>query len=244
MKIIAHRGFSSRAPENTMSAFEIALEFGVDGLELDVQLSKDGELVVCHDELLDRTTNGSGLLKDYTLEELKELDAGGWYSKEYGGEKIPTLREVLDLVKGKDLLLNIELKSGVISYPGIEEKTVSLVKEYGLVDNTIISSFNHYSLVEIKKVMPEMAIGILYMEGLYEPWDYAEKLQARALHPYFYNIVPEIVKGAKERGLLLNPFTVDEPRHIAMVVDAQVDGIITNYPDRVRQYILSRGNSQ
>jgi glycerophosphoryl diester phosphodiesterase len=113
-KIIGHRGASHIAPENTMASFEAALKLGVDGIETDVQETKDGQLVLCHDELLNRTTNGKGLIKDYTLKELKELSAGAWFSKEYENERIPLLEELLDILKNRDILINIEIKSGVL----------------------------------------------------------------------------------------------------------------------------------
>src|SRR5690554_6491888 len=235
MRIIAHRGYSSQAPENTLSAFAKALEFGVDGLEFDVQLSRDGQVVICHDEKVDRTINGQGWIKDFSWAELQQLDAGSWFSPEFSKETIPTLSQLLDLVQGSNVLLNVELKTGVVQYPDLENKVIDLLEKYNVIQQTIISSFNHYSLVKVKQIEPRVATGVLYMSGLYEPWIYAKRIGADALHPFYPSIVPEIVMGAKQAGIQLNPFTIDEPQYIAVAVQADVDGIITNYPERVRQ---------
>ncbi len=236
-KIIAHRGFSSRAPENTMSAFKTALEFGVDGLELDVHLSRDGEVVVCHDERVDRTTDGHGFIKDLTWPELRELDAGSWFDLRFSKERIPKLQEVLKFVAGIHLLLNIELKTDIFRYPGIEKKVIRMVKNHGLMKQCIISSFYHYSLINISTIAPEMRTGILYEAGLYKPWDYALLFGAAALHPPCDSLTPETVAQAKLKGLTVNTWTVDELPEIEKAWKAQVDGIITNRPDRVKAFI-------
>ena len=161
---------------------------GADGIEIDVHKSKDGYLIVCHDERVDRTTNGKGLIKELTLKEIKNLDAGSWFSKEYQGQQIPILEEVLEFVKRKDILLDIEIKNGPIFYDKIEEDIVNQVKAYGLVEQTIISSFNHYSLAHIKNIAKEFKTGILYIAGMIEPWNYAKKVGASAIHPLFLTI--------------------------------------------------------
>ncbi|HHW30986.1 MAG TPA: glycerophosphodiester phosphodiesterase [Clostridiaceae bacterium] len=230
-KIIAHRGASKYAPENTIAAFKKAMELGSDGIELDVQLSSDGHIVVIHDEKLERTSNGSGLVKDKTLKELRELDFGSWFSPEFKGETIPTLTEIMELLQDWEGLLNIEIKSGPVIYPEIEEKVVSLVNKFSNKNRVIISSFNHYSLVKIKKIDPDIKTGILYVAGLYEPWTYAKKLDAYAIHPLFYNIVPEVVFGCLENGISINTYTVDDPYMIKRISEIGVQGIITNVPD-------------
>ncbi len=229
--VIAHRGASGYAPENTMPAFEKALEMGAEGIELDVHLTKDGETVVIHDHTIDRTSNGTGMVGQFTLEEIKQLDFGSWFDEKFSGTTIPTLEEVLELLKGWEGLLNIEVKSGPIIYPEIEQKLIVLIKQYGFEQKVIFSSFNHYSLCDIKKIDPAMDIGILYMCGLVEPWIYAEHINAQALHPLFYNIIPELVEGCKKSGIKLNPYTIDDPKDMERIIKAEVDGIITNYPD-------------
>jgi glycerophosphoryl diester phosphodiesterase len=229
--IIAHRGASKQAPENTMMAFRRAMELGAGGIELDVHLSKDGHLVVTHDEQVDRTSNGKGLVRDKTLNELKSLDFGSWFSEKFKGEKIPELCEVLKLIKDWDGMLNIEIKNGPIFYPGIEKAVSDTLDKYNMIQRTIVSSFNHYSLVDIRKINPAVKTAPLYMAGLFEPWEYAHRIGACAIHPLFYNIVPEVMKGCKMNGIMVNPFTVDQPEYIKAMAAAGVDGIITNVPD-------------
>ncbi|NLY61417.1 MAG: glycerophosphodiester phosphodiesterase [Clostridiales bacterium] len=230
--VIAHRGASAYAPENTVPAFEKALELGTEGIELDVHMTADGEIVVIHDFSIDRTSNGKGMIKDFTLDDIKKFDFGSWFGPEYKGVSIPTLSEVLQLLRDWDGLLNIEVKSGPIFYKGIEEKLIDMVKAYDFSERVIFSSFNHYSLRDIKTIDPSMKIGLLYMAGLVEPYNYAKSLGAEALHPYYYNIVPEVVEGCKKNGIKLNPFTINNKKEIEMIMKAGVDGIITDYPDR------------
>lgn len=223
---LAHRGASSLAPENTLAAFRKAVDLGADGLELDVHLSRDGRLVVIHDEQLNRTTNGRGLVKDHTLAELRELDAGSWFSQEFAGERIPTLEEVLTEFPG--LHINIEVKSGVILYPGIEEAVLDTVRRRKMEEDILISSFNHYSLAECKRINPDVRTGILYMAGLYEPWDYAKKLGCYSIHPMFYGVQPEIIMGCKQNNLAIYAWTVDDPKVMTALVKGGVTAIITN----------------
>ena len=239
--IIAHRGASKQAPENTMASFKRALEIGVGGIELDVHLSKDGYLVVTHDEQVDRTSNGRGLVRDKTLNELRSLDFGSWFSEKFKDEKIPLLHEVLELIADWDGILNIEIKNGPVFYPGIEKAVSDAIGRYKMVQRTIVSSFNHYSLVDIKKINPAVKTAPLYMAGLFEPWDYARRIGACAIHPLFYNIVPEVMKGCKMNGIAVNPFTVDQPEYIKAMASAGVDGIITNVPDIALKTIMEMG---
>ena len=139
-KNFAHRGFSGKYPENTMLAFKKAIESGVDGIELDVQLTKDGEVVIIHDETIDRTTDGKGLVSSYTYEELSKFDASFIYRNQIEFNKIPTLREYFELIKNKKIITNIELKTGVFEYAGIEEKVWNLIQEYEMEEKVIISS--------------------------------------------------------------------------------------------------------
>jgi glycerophosphoryl diester phosphodiesterase len=231
--VFAHRGFSSIAPENTMIAFEKALGFGATGIELDVQLSRDGEVMICHDEKLDRTTNGHGLLVQYTRAELQQLDAGSWFSPHFAGVRIPTLMEVLELLQGRSTILNIELKTGIVDYPELEESVLELTHRYGMHERTIYSSFNHYSMKKLKEVDATARIALLYIAGLYEPWQYAKQLGADAIHPLYYNIRPELVTLSHSVGIKVNPYTVDQESDLKRMVQCGVDGIITNYPDRL-----------
>lgn len=229
--IIAHRGASAYAPENTMAAFKKALEMKAGGIETDVHLTKDGYPVVVHDEKLGRTSNGTGFIKDKTLEELKELDFGSWFSEEFKNQSIPTLNEVMDLISTENILFNIELKSGAVLYQDIERIVVEMVRKYKMEERVIISSFNHYSLLEVKKIAPEIKIGLLYSAGLVSPWEYAKRLGAEAIHPLYISIPPEAIKACNENGVLVNSYTINFPEHIKFAALAGVDGIITNVPD-------------
>lgn len=237
----AHRGAAGHRPENTIASFAYALELGATGIETDVQMTKDGHLVLIHDETLKRTAGTPDWVKDLTLEEVRSHEAGSWYHEDYRGEKIPTLEELLELVKGTDTIVNLELKNGFVQYPELERKVIDMVRAYGLAERTIISSFNHYSLVDCKKIAPEIRTGILYGEGLYEPWEYAKNIGAEALHAFHYAVRPEFVAAASEQGVVYNPFTVNEKHEMAGLIKAGVAGIITDYPDRLAELLSDQG---
>ena len=207
-KNFAHRGFSGKYPENTLMAFSKAIEEGVDGIENDVHLTKDGVLVVMHDELVDRTTNGKGYIKDKTYEELAQLDAS-YIFKEYGPQKVPTLREYLELVKDTDIITNIELKTGVFEYTGIEQKVYDMLREFDMVDRIIISSFNQGA--------------------------YVASTGVECFHPFFKNMTPENVAEVKSHGLEINTWTVNEEEDIREMFRVGVDSVIGNYPDLVNK---------
>ena len=237
---LAHRGASSIAPENTLAAFRKAIEFGADGFELDVQLTKDTKLVVFHDEQLVRTTNGKGFIKDFTLADLKELDTGKWFNDNFIGEKIITLDELFSEFQGLDLTYNIELKSGIILYPGIEEAVIKLVERRKLVDNIIISSFNHYSIITCRQTNPEIKTGIIYLAGLYQPWEYAKTIGCYSVHPLYYNIKPEIVVGLKENDFAIFAWTVNDPNGMVACIRSGIDAIITDKPQDLARIINGR----
>ena len=152
--IYAHRGASGHAPENTLEAFRLAMEMGADGFELDVHMSKDGELVVIHDETVDRTTDGTGLVRDLTLNQLKSLDASNGMDA-YRCVKIPTLAEVFHLIRHTRHIVNVEIKTDEWFYPQIEEKCLALAKETGIEDRVIYSSFNHFTLRKLRQLKPD-----------------------------------------------------------------------------------------
>lgn len=242
-RVWAHRGFSAKFPENTLAAFVAALELGVDGIELDIHLSKDGHIVVIHDEQLDRTTNGHGLVVTHTLAELQALDAGKWFSDEFAGARIPTLEEVLNLVAAwpTTVTINIESKSGVIPYPGLELAAWQQVCEHGLEDRVLFSSFNHFSLRDLKVAEPRAQIGLLYMEGLVDPWLYASHLNASALHPYFLSFDREVLQAAQEHQVAIHAFTVNNEDHMRRLLEWNVDAMITDRPDVL---LVLRNNSK
>lgn len=228
--IIGHRGAMGSAPENTAASFKKALQNEADGVEFDVHLSKDGIPVVIHDERVDRTTRSSGLIKELTLEQIKQLDAGSYYSDEFRGEKILTLEETLEIVKETEII-NIEFKNGPVFYEGMEEIVLKIIDNFKLIEKIIISSFNHYSIKNVKKISPHIKTGLLYMAGLYQPWDYARKIGAEAIHPYFASLTPEIVTQCQKNGIEVNVFGANTNAIISNLLECGVDMIITDYPE-------------
>ncbi|HHZ01174.1 MAG TPA: glycerophosphodiester phosphodiesterase [Tissierellia bacterium] len=229
--IIAHRGAMGTAPENTAASFRKAMDEGADGIELDVHMTKDGHLVVIHDERVDRTSNGKGFVKDMTLNELKEFDFGSYYDAAYAGERILTLEEALEIIQ-KCPLINIEIKNGPIFYEGIEEKVLDVIREFGIASRVVISSFNHYTIHKISQLYPEISCGLLYMEGLFRPWEYARTVGAQALHPYYLSVTPDEIRRCRENGLKVNVFGANDDYFINALIRAGADGIITDYPAR------------
>lgn len=229
---IAHRGFSGEYPENTMRAFIEGVKAGCDGIETDVHLTKDGILVICHDETIDRTTNGNGYINNYTYDELSNFDAGIRYGEDFIGEKIPTLDNLFEFVKDKGLLINIELKNNIINYKGMEEKVIEKIYEYDLSNNVILSSFNHQSMVRVKEIDSNIKTGLLYMSGIYKVHEYAKKCKADAIHPIYLSVLDEeVVNEIHNEGISINTWTVDNDTDMKKLMNLGIDGIITNYPN-------------
>ena len=229
--IFAHRGYSALFPENTMQAFREAEKAGADGIELDVQLTKDGEVVVIHDEKVDRTTNGKGYVKDFTYKDLRKLNAGGQKKKLFSQiEPIPSLVEVLEWMKANNIICNIELKNGVLPYKGLEEKVIALIQSYGLTERVILSSFNHYSLVYCYRLAPEIETAPLFSEGLYMPWVYAQSIGAKSMHPK-YTVAPnELIRASLDYGISVRPYTVNKEKDMQRLFTAECSALITDDP--------------
>ncbi|RXT14919.1 glycerophosphodiester phosphodiesterase [Ammoniphilus sp. CFH 90114] len=236
-KIFAHRGASHIYPENTMPAFKEAIRRGAHGLELDVQLSKDGHPVVIHDESLNRTTNGTGLVKHSTLKELKELSAGAWFHPRYSHLRIPTLDEVLLRARTSPILLNIEMKNLLIRSENLEEAIIQLVLKYDLLDRVILSSFNPQSIERAKQLHRQITTGFLYFGRLEEPWKMARELGAEYIHPPINIITTEYVHQCWLHGLQVCPYGANLPDDISLAFQCRVDGIITMYPEKARNYV-------
>ncbi|MCL2398859.1 MAG: glycerophosphodiester phosphodiesterase [Defluviitaleaceae bacterium] len=231
-KIVAHRGASAYRAENTLPAFELAIQQKAEGLELDVHLTKDHQVIVAHDLELERVSDGTGRICDYTLEELRKFNFNTAFP-EYGFCPAPTLAEVYALVADTQLTVNVELKTTDELYPEMPEKLLNLEREYSMEKRVIYSSFNHYSLIAIRQLNPQAEIGLLYAMGLVDPWVYAKHLSATALHPH-YRIaaaLPETVARCHEHDIAVNVWTVDEPKVIGYMLNLGVDTIITNKPD-------------
>ncbi len=237
--IWAHRGASGYAPENTIAAFKKAIELKADGIEFDVQMTKDGQLVVIHDETLERVSGIKGWVKDYNLEELKNINVNLNF-KEQGKMYIPTLEEVLLLIKENDLEINVELKNGVVFYENIEEKTISLLKKMNLSKRAIISSFNHYSVLKAKELEPDLRVAFIFSDGYIDMPKYGKKYEVYSLHPALYNIqYPEFLNKCKENKIKVNTWTVNEEKYFILAYEMGIDGIFTNYPDLARE-VMSR----
>lgn len=231
--VIAHRGASSLAPENTMAAVYAALNLGVDMVEVDVHSTLDGELVVIHDATVNRTSNGNGYVQRLTLEEIRELDAGSWFRRGFYQEKIPTLREVLEAVKDKSILL-IELKE-----PDIEGRTIELVRELDASDQVILQSFDYVQIQKAKQLAPEIHTIFLVNRPNYgsEPiqaalWmlDIVQTVGASGLSVHYNWCTPELVSLAAERDVDVYVWTVNRRSKLRKSVTAGVKGIVTNKP--------------
>ena len=230
MRIFAHRGYSGKYPENTMLAFEGALKLSVNGIELDVHKTKDGKLAAIHDESIDRTFLGNGLVKDYDLRDLKKLENRDEKFRENIDSIIGTLEEVILLVSFKDdFVLNIELKTDVIHYNGIEEDVLEMLDSYDMIENTIISSFNHESLKICKKINKNIKTAVLYSEPIEDIVNYAKELGVYAIHPDYKLVDKSLIKKCHENNILVNAYTVNEKEDIERLIEEGIDGIITDY---------------
>lgn len=230
--IFAHRGASAYAPENTLAAFNLAFEQGADGIELDVKLSADGEVVVIHDATVERTTNGQGRVADLPLAALRELDAGSFFADKFRGERIPTLSEVFASVGGK-LFINVELTNYRTRKDNLVEKSVALVVKHGLQDRVLFSSFLQRNLSKTAQLLPDTPRGLLTLPKIMGWWarsvifalgDY------QALNPHIGDVSPKSVERAHKMGRQVNVWTVNDAEDMRRLKDWGVDGIITDDP--------------
>jgi glycerophosphoryl diester phosphodiesterase len=229
--VIGHRGAAGEAPENTLASFQLALTQGADGIELDIHLSKDGEIMVCHDPTIDRTTNGNGYIVEMDAAEIKRYDAGGWFSEQYAGERIPTLAEVFDLVP-EHIMINIEIK---YAYQGqLETQLLDFLRKRNRLDHVVISSFDHKCMQRIKEAEPSVNIGLLYVANLLDHAGYAKTLSdVYSIHPHYQLIEKADVLNAKAAGLRTYPFTINVEEDFRKMLEFGVSGIITDFPARL-----------
>ena len=244
--ILAHRGASHSAPENTMAAFRLAAEMGANGVELDVQLCKDGEAIVIHNAAVEATTDGSGLVKDFTLAELQTLDAGRWYAAQFAGERIPTLAQVLNELSPR-LMLNIELKGTTFLSNELEAEVVRLVEDTNTVHRTIISSFNPVALWRVQRMNHNISTGLLYAPDqpryLRDRW-FQPLAQPNALHPRWDLVDEQTITAAHRQGLEVNPWTCNEPDVMQRLIEWGVDAIITDRPDLLYDILYPSDTSE
>ncbi len=232
MKIFAHRGASGHAPENTMEAFVLAYEMGADGIELDVQMTADGELVVIHDEDIKRTSNGEGLVMQKTYEELSGYDYGSWFSDKFKGAKIPTLKQVLDWIKPTGMELNVEIKTMPAWYDKkLTEAVLAAVEAADMVDRVIISSFDHQAIADTRSLSDCIRCAPLYMASFLAMDDYCKKQQFNCVHPLFHCVTPALVQACHKVGVEVNTWTVNQKEDAEKMRTLGVDTIITNYPE-------------
>ena len=229
-EITAHRGASAYAPENTLIAYQAAIDMGADRAELDVWLSKDGEVVLMHDEELMRTTGAEGMVWELTLKELKKLEAGAWFSEEFKGEAIPTLKEVIHLVRGK-MKLNIEVKTSQPE-PRIARKVVDIVRSENFIDQCIVTSFDRTVIEEVKKIAPEITTGFLFDE------DYPEDVMKgnwNILSCSHEITTKAFIDETHRNGKRIHVWTINDEAQIRHFTRINVDGIITDRPDIVKK---------
>ncbi|MDD9269779.1 glycerophosphodiester phosphodiesterase [Paenibacillus sp. GCM10023248] len=234
--VIGHRGAAGEAPENTLGSFALAFEQGADGIELDVHLTLDGEIAVCHDFTLDRTTNGSGLIGEHSWDYIKGLDAGFWFSEAFTGERVPLLRDVFDLVP-RGRLINVEVKH---AYAGRMEKSLlAFLRESGRMEDVVISSFDHKVIRRIKLAEPAVKVGLLYAADLINHAAYAEQMgvEVHSLHPSHHHFEKEDAELASSAGLAVYPYTANDVRDFQRLIDTGVTGIITDFPAKLRKVL-------
>jgi len=236
---LAHRGARKQAPENTLPAFRLAAELGADGIELDAQLSQDGTVVVIHDFSLDKTTDGSGRVRDFSLAALKQFDAGSHFSPEFAGTPIPTLEEVFAAL-GPVLLINVELKSAAVQDNGLEAEVIRLIENFNLQDRVILSSFNPFALNRAYRINPKIKRGFLWAPDL--PWFMRWKLfrtlaHEDMFHPEWRTVTATTVKRAHAKNRPVNLWTTNAPEDMRRMISLGVDAIMTDYPDRLQQVL-------
>jgi glycerophosphoryl diester phosphodiesterase len=228
--IIAHRGASAYSPENTVAAIIKAFELGADGIEIDVQMSRDGELFLHHDWTLEKLGSETSLVISKTLSELKKLDAGKWFAPEFAGERIPTLSEALSAVpKGK--IVNIEIKKTAADSRDIESKVVRCIRDMKIADDIIISSFNHQTIAKIQKSDPDIKTALIISSLLAEPMKYFGNFTCYSIHPLFYFADPKLIEVLHSNNIKIYPWVVNVPEYAGLLMESGCDGIITNYPD-------------
>ena len=234
--IIAHRGASFLAPENTMPAFELAHQMKAEGIETDIQLTSDNIPVIIHDENIKRTTNSSGLVKDLTYNQLKGLDAGSWFSAKYAGASVLRLSDFLAWASDKPLQLNLELKNNKIDYKNLERIVFDMVEEYKVADRTVFSTFNHSSVERLKKYNDKVGVALLTSKKRKNLASYAKELGANAIHIKYKLLDKTLVQDCKEENLALRVYTVNKIGQIMHCFKMGADGIFTDVPDKALSY--------
>jgi glycerophosphoryl diester phosphodiesterase len=231
--VIAHRGASSYAPENTFAAFDLALRMGATHIELDVHATSDGQVVVIHDDMVDRTTNGHGPVASQTLAELTALDAGSWFDGRFAGERIPTFAAVLERYKGR-AHVHTEIKG---RSDGLTERTVNLVRGHGMADHVTITSFQRARIEETRRYAPELPTGWLVGEVTDAIVTDARTMGLTQLCPRANTVTPELVRRLHAEGFVVRAWGVGTEELMRQVVEAGADGMTVNFPDKLIAYL-------
>jgi glycerophosphoryl diester phosphodiesterase len=231
MLVIAHRGASGHAPENTLAAFRRAVALGASFIETDLHLSRDAHFVAIHDDTVNRTTNGQGKVHDLTLADLRRLDAGSWFGSEFSGERIPTLEEILEFSKKSDVVFYLELKP--TGAWGGEHALIGALRESGEIARTIVISFDAGVIAALRNIEPTLMTGLLFEGQVDQPLERAVEVGARQLAIRGDLVTPALIAEARKRDLQIVCWTVNQPAHMRMLIEAGVDGIMSDYPDRL-----------
>jgi glycerophosphoryl diester phosphodiesterase len=229
--VIAHRGASGNAPENTLAAFRKAVALGATFIETDLQLSRDAHFVAIHDATVNRTTNGQGAVHDMTLAELRKLDAGSWFGSEFGGERIPTLEEILEFSKKNDVVFYLEIKPA--GTWGGDHALIGALRESGEIPRAVVISFDPSIVMSLRKIEPTLMTGLLYDGQLENPLEKAVAIGARQLAVRGDLVTPAMLTEARKKDLQVVCWTVNHSAHMRMLAAAGVDGIMSDYPDRL-----------
>ena len=228
MKTLAHRGLSASYPENTLIAFQEAAKLDCWGVEFDVHLTKDNQLVVIHDESIKRTSNGTGFVKDLTLAELKTYDFGSWFDSKFANQQIPTLAEVLEIFKDTQHHINIEIKSDIFEYPGIEMLVANEIEAFQLKNRVIVSSFNHETIMRFQQMMPNVNCALLFASLIINLEEYVRQFNCNAIHiPYYYGM-RSIIQRVIKQGMTVRAYTVNNDKIAQQMQQLGVDAIFSD----------------
>jgi glycerophosphoryl diester phosphodiesterase len=230
--IFAHRGASAHAPENTLAAFQLALNQGAPAIELDAMLCADGQVIIIHDDTVNRTTNGFGKVRQMPLAAIKELDAGSSFSSTFKGEKVPTLAEVFETV-GQQIFINIEIKNYASPMDNLPSQIASLVNQFNLGEFVLFSSFNPLALLKIHRLLPQVPCGLLIFHGAAGGWARSwlgRRFPCQALHPDLRDVTPSFVTSTHRAGRRMHVYTVNQPDKMKSLFTLGVDGIFTDNP--------------
>lgn len=243
--ITGHRGARGHAPENTLASFEKGIQLGATMLELDIHVTKDGQLAVIHDPIMERTTSGSGLVHELTMNEIQAFDAGSWYADEFSGQRVPTLQQVIDHVKGR-AHLNVEIKTGglkpnVIVYPDIVRMLLDVLEANDLVNEVVVSAFHAPYLTELKRLRPEVRVAFLHHKPVSDLFAMVTGEGFEGVHTAMALVDEDFVAQAHAHGVKVRPWTINDADTMAQAIKLGVDGICTDYPDILQQQAKALG---